>query len=362
MRFFRTALICVAAVVAVAARAEEFSWQLAGSMERSDLGISSEGDGAALGATYFFRPVDDTAGAYALAPFLSRRSRLGARYDENKTTSAVAAATVAGPLGIPLAIVPATTIVARGAGRSLAGRYVWPTSGWYVGAAIASADTAAPASPSAGSTVVGDDVTSRSIAVGKYVLRSTTVELTLDAADTELRSEFVSSCSLGMFCPVGPPTTVTTTFGAELESVGIAAMHVGRLGRLQYALSGNVTANVTEQVRETTIVPITALQPVAPALSPPAGGIAARPSFVRQRRQRYGLAGELFPTAALGIRVGYARYDGDEVLDENVELGATWFFRRKVAARIVLTRSRTALPTPTVNDVDAAALEIIGRL
>lgn len=351
----------------LASQAEEFSWQLTGAVESSDIGNSAEGDGATLGATYFFRPVDDTDGAYALAPFLRRSSSLGARYDEDETTSQVASVTFGGSFGLTPIPGPVTTVVTRASGRALMGRYVWPTSGWYVGAGVASADGAAPAPPSTTFTVAGDDVKSRSVTVGKYVLRSTTVELTLDTAETGFRSQLFLYCST-FFCPVGPPQEITSTVDAELDSASISAMHVAHLGRFQYSLSGGVTSNVTDIEMTTTVTPLAApLRPPAAVIASPApgaivgGGVAYDPRM-RQRRERYALAGELYPTPALGIRLGYARYDGDEVLDESVELGASWFFRRKIGARITLARTRTDWPVATVNDVDTATLAIVGRL
>jgi hypothetical protein len=367
MKVLRTLALSATVCVVLSSQAEEFSWQLTGGVENSDVGNSANGDGATLGAAYFFRPVDDADGAYSLAPFLRRSSSLSARYDEDKTTSRAASVTFGGPFGLPRTPEPATTVVTRARGRALSVRYVWPTSGWYVGAGIASTDDAAPAPLSSTFTVTGDDVRSRSVTIGKYVLRSTTVDLTLDAARTGFRSVLPISCST-FFCPVGPPGEIVSTLDAELDSVSVSAMHVARLGRFQYSLSGGVTSNVTDIVTEIIFAPASATRiPPPPVASTPftgafAGGIAASDSRVRQRRERYALAGEIYPTPALGIRVGYARYGGDQVLDEDVELGATWFFRRKIGARITLARARTDLPIATVNDVDTATLAIIGRL
>jgi hypothetical protein len=70
-----------------------------------------------------------------------------------------------------------------------------------------------------------------------------------------------------------------------------------------------------------------------------------------------------FPTRALGVRLGYARWDGDESLDESYELGATWFFKRSIGAQVVLARTKSpTFPIATVDDADSVAVRLIGRL
>ncbi len=131
-------------MTATRAHADEFSWQISGGIRESDLGRSVEAESATLAVTYFFRPVDDADGPYALAPFLDRSSSLGASYNEDKTTAVVPVATVRIPLLTPPPPSPPVTVVSRAAGRSLSGRHVWRTTGWYAGASLAETDASDP--------------------------------------------------------------------------------------------------------------------------------------------------------------------------------------------------------------------------
>jgi hypothetical protein len=252
----------------------------------------------------------------------------------------------------------------------MSGRHVWRNTGWYAGASFAEADAAHPAPLPTSFSALGDDVSSRSLTIGKYVSRSTAVELSLEAAETKLTTEFPVFCVPGL-CSLVPLARRTTTLETDSESLEISAFHVGRLGRLQYALSGGVTSNETDatiDVVETPLLPIVPLPPLPPpfSVSPPptgiVGGVGSR-SAPSARRERYTLAGELFPTRALGVRLGYARWDGDESLDESYELGATWFFKRSIGAQVVLARTKSpTFPIATVDDADSVAVRLIGRL
>ena len=355
-----------ASALAPSADAEEFSWQLSGGAREADVGNSAEAESATLGATYYFRPVDDSAGPYALAPFLNRSSYVGGSYHEDKTTGNVPVVTIPTfPLLGPVTTSSSVTVVTRAAGRTLSGRHVWRTSGWYAGASLAESDAAHPAPLPATFNAVGDDLRSGALEVGKYVGPSTAVELSLEAAESSFTSELNLPCST-LFCAIISPVSVTTTLDADYENVGVSALHVGRLGRLQYSLAGGVTSNEALLEIETVISPPTTLAPARPLLPNVdllIGAVAAvPPSPTRQRSERYALAGELFPTQALGIRVGYARWDGDTSLDESYEVGATWFFKRRIGAQVVLARTKSRLPVPTIRDSDTVTLQLIGRL
>ena len=324
-----------------------------------------------LTATYFFRPVDDADGPYALAPFLERSSSLGASYSEDKTTTVVPGFTYTIPFLPPPPPIPPVTVVNRGASRSLSGRHVWQTTGWYAGASLAEAATAKPALPPTSFSVLGDDLTTGSLELGKYVGPSTAVELSLEAAETSLTSEIPLFCT-SVFCSINPPALLTTTLETDLESIEVSALHVGRLGRLRYSLAGGVTTSDLSATIDAVSTPLTLPTfPTAPTQPSPiaiagfvavGGYIGLASSAVRERNERYALAGELFPTQGLGIRLGYARWDGDEPLDESYELGVTWFFRPSIGAQVVLSRTKSELPIATIRDADTVALQVIGRL
>jgi hypothetical protein len=365
MRRLSLPILCVTALTTACANADEFSWELAGSVRSADVGVSADGDGATLTATYHFQPVDDAAGPYDLAAFLSRSSRIGASYNEDKTTALVPVFVI-GPF--PTVQRPPVIFVDRAAGRSLWGRHVWRSTGWYVGAAFAESDAADPAPLTTSFSVIGDDLSSRALALGKYVGDSTAVQVSLEEAKTTLTSSLPIFCLPGI-CGIAPLARVTSTLETDSESIAISAQHVGGLGGLEYALSGGVSANETAATLEVVQTPVVPLPPFtlpAPPISGafPGGFVAAAslasPSLAR--RERYSLAGELFPTDALGIRLGYARWDGDESLDESYELATTWFFKRRIGARVVLARTKTDFSIQTAQDVDTVTLQLIGRL
>ena len=73
----RLGFATVAALFATsAARAQDFSWQLAGGLSATDVAGPGDSDVTSLDATYYFDPVDDAAGPLALASFLSAKSRI----------------------------------------------------------------------------------------------------------------------------------------------------------------------------------------------------------------------------------------------------------------------------------------------
>ena len=61
------------------ASAEDFSWQVSGGYGESELAPFADTERTRLDATYYFDPVDDSRGPYALAPFLNR-STTSARF------------------------------------------------------------------------------------------------------------------------------------------------------------------------------------------------------------------------------------------------------------------------------------------
>jgi hypothetical protein len=363
-------LVTAATLLVSPATAEEFSWQVEGGVSDAQIGSSADGETASLSGTYFFRPVDDATGPYALAPFLERASHIGASYHEDKTTAVVP---VFNSVQIPLPPSPPATIVTRASGRALSGRHVFGDAGWYVGARFVEADAAHPAPLQTSFDVFGDEMRSRSVSFGRYLGRATAIGLSLETAEASAQTSLSLPCT-GLLCAILPRVTIVSTVENEHENVSIAAQHVGTLGRMHYALSGTATTNRAETSRELTVTQPSLPPPSIVLVPPPAGGLFLPPaggvavagldSLRRssERQARYEFNGELFPTQALGVRVGYARWDGEPALDDSYELGATWFFRRNVGAELVLTRTKADLPIATVLDLDTVGIRFIGRL
>ena len=168
MRRLCVPILCTTALTATCAHADEFSWQLSGGSRESDLGRSVEAESATLAATYFFRPVDDADGPYALAAILGPeqqpRRELQRRQDDRGGARRHGSDSLLLPPPPPS---PPVTIVNRAAGRSLSGRHVWRTTGWYAGASLAETDASDAALLPTSSSVQGGDVSSRSLELGK---------------------------------------------------------------------------------------------------------------------------------------------------------------------------------------------------
>jgi hypothetical protein len=73
----------------------------------------------------------------------------------------------------------------------------------------------------------------------------------------------------------------------------------------------------------------------------------------------YSVAGELFPTQRLGIRVGYSRLDDEFVDNDGYDVAATWFFKPRIAVQLAV--GRMTIDAPGAQDVDNAVLRFIGR-
>jgi hypothetical protein len=141
----------------------------------------------------------------------------------------------------------------------------------------------------------------------------------------------------------------------------------GRARRAPWPLRlclGGITRSELDARIEITPTPLTAQLPRLPpglAAIRPVGGVVGlfSPAVSSSQSDRYSLAAELFPTRALGIRVSYAGFDGDDLIDGSYALDATWFFRRNIGARLGLSRTKSELQ---LQDVEAVGLQLIGRL
>jgi hypothetical protein len=343
-------IVCAGIAALPNASSAEFSWQLAGDGRRQEVGDLLEVDGAAVSATYFFRPVDEEVGPYALAAFLNRSSRLGVSVhsDEERRSATFSL------FGVPRTVTSADAMD----GYSASGRYVWRDSGWYAGGGIADAHGDPPAS-----TCFERDRELRgaSVHAGKYLGRATSIELS--AATTEMTEEIV------LLCPLFSPFSSPVLFGPDLQSneATLSVLHVGALGGLTYAITGEASSSRADL----SFVPAS-YGPPTPTSLPPAGlvivggGVAAPPvgsfaQLLRDRFQTYSAGAELFPTMRLGIRLGYSRWDEDPVRDEGYELATTWFFQRNIAARFAFARTTQNVFDPSLRDADSVVLQLIGR-
>jgi hypothetical protein len=76
----------------------------------------------------------------------------------------------------------------------------------------------------------------------------------------------------------------------------------------------------------------------------------------------YSVAGELFPTGRLGVRVGYSRPDYEGASSEGYDIATTWFFKPRVAVQLSWSRASFDNAPPGVTDPETTAIRFIGRL
>lgn len=340
-----------ACAIAAGAAGEEFAWEISGGGKQLEVGDTVETDRRTLGATYFFPPAEDMRGPYALAAFLSRRSYIGLAMhrDEEVTTLELSS-----PTGESVTSVSETETEIR----SIAGRHVLPGSGWYAGAGYHAGDSDPPSSP-----ILERDteIEGYSVHFGRYIGTSTSLEMTWSS--TESTTEVVSFTCVAPFClrPSGHEITG--------DEAALRVIHVGTIGTLDYSVSGAATSHRTD-VR---LLPAEILGadddvdgPAAPFGSLPVGiaavaapPVPSRPSLGRFRR--YAGAFEAFPTARLGARARYARWDGESQLEEAYEVSLEWFFLRNVSARLKLARTERDTAVDEWDETDSVDLTLTGR-
>ena len=288
------------AIVVFPARAEQFSWQLSGVTSRLEAGDFAN-DSWAVDATYYLNPIDDSAGPLGLASFL------------NPTTRVSAAATRSD-----------ADFFRNPAAYTLTGAYVLPGEHWYVGASYARSE--AQDTPS----MTWSDPNGYGVLAGRYLGASTTLELRLGRSEEGYDTSL--TCPPGMEgCVAGPVALDETS-----DSLSLELFHVRRFRSLTYSLQASVSETENEEVFHS-----------------PMGSWAGRGTL-----RAYSVAGELFPTDRLGVRVGYSLPYGDGA-DAAYDVTATWFFKPRVALQLGL--SRTSIDDAEL-EPESIAVRFIGRL
>jgi hypothetical protein len=311
----RYALVTIVLATASTAHADEFSWQLSGGLSRYEFG-PSDADNASVDATYYVNPIDDADGPYALASFLNPTTRVSAAASEHATTST--------PSFFPLGGHPTAYTVA--------GRYVWPNAKWYAGASHSRGDF-----DGVPGLVEGTDPKAYSVLAGKYLGASTTIELA--AGSSEQRWEQRLQCAPVPLCPV--PLVIETE--TETDIVSLEVFHVGQFRSLTYSLEGGI-AETDAEIAVRSTLPFNSFGP---------GGVDSRV---------YSVAGELFPTTRLGVRLGYSRPDAEDGDVDAYSVATTWFFKPRVAVQFSYLRSTQEGGSALYHHADTAAVRFIGRL
>lgn len=350
LRTFGTiAAVAVLGTASGMAVADEYSWQVSAGGQRLEIGDTVEADRVALEGRYYFPPADDGNGPYALAAFLSRSSHAGiaVHRDDEVTTTTFSSPTIG-----------TVTNVSETESKvwSVSGRYVLPGSGWYAGGSYHAGDADPPPSQIAVRSI---DIEGYSVGFGKYLGAATTIGLAWDS--TERETQFSDSvCAFPICLPVGKQALT-------VEEASLRAMHVGTVGGLTWSVAANVASRRADI--ELAPAPRVELSP-RPGVPPfdfvvrYPGAIVAPPTPSTPaigRSRRYAGAFEVFPTASLGIRAGYARWDGNRAIDDTYEVSVDWFFVRNVNARLGFVRTNHDTPVEEWSETDTISLTLGGR-
>ncbi len=217
------------------------------------------------------------------------------------------------------------------------------------------------------------DVDGYSLHAGKYIGGSTSLELGWDSTESKSKSALLGCLPYSICGPLGGPSVISET---ETKEASFRIFHVGEIARLAYSVSGRAASSRTHRN----------LQVVGPA--PPSGyrppsllvrrGLDLPPGIVLDdpprvyiapgavvaatvrnppslRSQTYEAAVQIFPTARLGVGVGYSHWDGDALDDDAYDVSVDWFFLRNVAAGLRFSRiNRVARSAPTLTSYGAA--------
>ena len=289
-------LIGAAVAAAPPAHAEEYSWQLSGVARRAET-RNLVRDAWAVDATYYANPLDDGEGPFALASFLNPTTRMSAEASKSDLKT---------DRGFDIQDDPTA--------YRLSGAYVLPGQRWYVGASYAQSDTDSTAIFSQGHSK------DYGVEAGIYVGANTTLELDLGRSEQSWETD-----------PSCPPTFCIGTlsdFYATTESVGFEVFHVRRFRSLTYSLQGSVSESSSDTDIRSSLTSLT---------------LQSGDSLLRT----YSVAGELFPTQALGVRMGYTQVESEGYDGRSYD---------------VVGLSRASLELGGSDETDSAAIRFIGRL
>lgn len=383
---------CCAVVPTTAA--QEFSWQVAGRYEDSDIEYAAESRRSALRATYYLGSVDDQSGPWELAPFLNRSSHVTVGTARMKHRQqlfpALTGDALVGSIGRPDAtidvdgldiLLPAFESFPSESGLDTSGyafdgRYVWAATGWYAGAHAGRSDSdVLPQNPFAHTTM---DEESSGLFAGRYFGARTSLELGLgsQSMNQDLRvSPFdVFDRTFGF---IGSPeipglTSIEFQTGTETEteSARLSFRHVGDLRNSTFSVSASIHSSRSDTrlfvpVPPDFFAPVDAIGPPLPAfvIGPPVPELTPTVIFQSGRERQVSVSGALYPTQALGVRLTYSSKDHDTFGSSDlVSLSVNWFFVRNAAVQVELIRTGSGRGyRGGVPETDAVAVRLLGR-
>ena len=345
--------VCAGLWVGSPTAGAEYAWQFAGAYGQDEAaGIVDSAD-FKLSATYYPRPVDDTHGPYDLAPFLNRSSHVTVGLSRAREETVLAGGLYGGSPGFIRRLLELyTRSTSETAELSVSGRHVWPGSGWFVGGGAESAHM--DESPSE------RDVESSAyrVVAGRYLASSTSLDLTLGAKREKQEPDVVVCGVLSRRCHGLAGSDIDT------EQAALSVRHVGELWGRSYSVFAAVRSSRAEHRLVEPRLLDSEGRPTPEVLS---GGsryaLEDGDVLYSEQSQVYLLSGEWFPTVSLGVRLSYAAVEQELFGDtDGVELAASWFLRRNVAAEVSFMRTRLdASLNPEFRDSDTASVRFLGR-
>jgi hypothetical protein len=305
-------------------------------------------DDSTILATHYFATVDDSQGPLGLASFLDPETRIAASITRERQKLHMLS--LAGEPAFPDDVTESDTY-------SVSGRYVLPTKKWYAGAQYTQTDLGTP------QVFINTDADMHGAAIfaGRYLGPETTLELALNRDVTDTHGMGVV-CVLDQFCASIVPQSTRQTE----DTVTLSAQHVRHFRSLTYALSGSITDTSGELVIHSESFDLPVFSPILPPGVIFAGGApfvtvpASTTKIGLDHFLAYAVAGELFPTPKLGVRVGYTHWDDANSLDHAYDVAASWFVTRNVDVRVAFGRQR-ARSSAEFRDTDIASVQAAGR-
>ncbi len=388
--------LCACIGTVPVAVAQDFSWQVAGRYEDANVDYAAESRHSSLRGTYYLSPVDDQAGPWELAPFLSRSSYVTVGTARVKHRQELFRALLTGDAPGNFIDLPNDTIGVPGfdilppvfgsfpsesgidtSGYAFDGRYVWPGTGWYAGAHAGRSDgDVLPPLPFA-QTRIDDE--SSSLFAGRYFGARTTLELGLG---THSMSQDVRFSPFDVFDPTFglvdlpgipelPSIELQTGIETETDDARLSFRHVGDLSNWTFSVGASLHSSRSDTrlffpLPPDFFAPVDAINPPVPVFvvgAPNANISVATPNEIlrSERERQVSVSGALFPNPAVGVRLTYTNKDRELGSSDLVRLSATWFFVRNAAVEVELIRTRSGRGFGGVPESDAVAVRLLGR-
>jgi hypothetical protein len=190
--------------------------------------------------------------------------------------------------------------------------------------------------------------------VGKYLGCATTLEAAWNTNESERDLPVAGSCS------ASGCVTIDGTNKRQQDHASVNVLHVRRSRSMTYSLSGRIAGSRAN-------VAVTS----PGGMLPPPFSLTVPPLNLRvslPRLQSYSVGSELFPTAKLGVRIGYTRWDDDTQADDAYDVAATWFVRRDLGLQFSYSKQTVDgdlsafFADDYFDNSETVAIRVIGRL